>query len=304
MYQIKSEWVKHGLIFDECHAQLPVADVYDDFIRIYFSTRIDKRSRPMFIDVDKSNPKNILCKSMNPILELGRPGTFDWAGVMPTAIVRHGELKYLYYIGWSVREDVPYHNNLGLAISNDNGNCWKKISEGPIFHTSLMEPGYIGTIDVLIEGRKWHGWYLSCRNWVLIDGKMEPVYDIKYATSQDGVNWTPSGITAIKLEKNEGGISAARVILTNNGFKMWFSVRNKENYRSDPNNSYRIKTATSMNGTDWVRNNDTEIEISKEGWDDTMTCYPYIISQAGEPDIMFYNGNGFGATGIGYAKKT
>jgi hypothetical protein len=34
-----------------------------------------------------------------------------------------------------------------------------------------------------------------------------------------------------------------------------------------------------------------------------MVCYPFIIED-GNKLVMFYNGNDFGKTGIGYAKKT
>jgi hypothetical protein len=34
-----------------------------------------------------------------------------------------------------------------------------------------------------------------------------------------------------------------------------------------------------------------------------MTCYPFIINKK-DKMIMFYNGNNFGKTGIGYATTT
>ena len=47
-------WDKKGNIFNKHHAQVPVVDTYDDFYRIYYSTRIDGKSNPLFIDVDKN----------------------------------------------------------------------------------------------------------------------------------------------------------------------------------------------------------------------------------------------------------
>lgn len=293
-------WIKQGCIFRDHHAQVPVADVMDDRIRVYYSTRRDGKSMPMFFDVSIEDPTQVIAKCIHPILELGKPGSFDFAGVMPTALVNFEEKKYLYYIGWSTRHDVPYHNNLGLAISRDQGATWEKFSEGPVFHTSHLEPGYIGTIDVILENQFWKGWYLSCRNWIEYKGKMEPIYDIKYATSKDGINWLPTGQTAIKLEGQEGGISAARVRKINNHYRMWFSVRNKTNYREDSSNSYRIKTARSLDGINWQREEQNELDVSKTGWDSEMVCYPEIV-QLKKTLIMLYNGNGFGATGIGFA---
>jgi hypothetical protein len=295
-------WNKQKNIFDEHHAQLPVVDSgYQDVYRIYYSTRIDKKSCPLYIDVCKKT-YNVVDRAPKPILLHGNRGTFDWSGVMPTEIITYKGVKYLYYIGWSQRLDVPYHNNLGLAVSNDDGKTWKKYSDGPVFHTSHKEPGYIGTVGILIENDVWKMWYLSCRNWIEYEGQQEPIYDIKYATSSNGIDWEPTNITAINLMGDEGGISAARVI-KKDIYYMWFSVRNKVNYRSNPDDSYRIKMATSTDGINWIRDLNPVLDLSKSGWDSEMICYPYIVSEDEEYKnmIMFYNGNGFGKTGIGYA---
>ena len=296
-------WIKKGLIFNDHHSQLPVCDLLDDRIRIYYSTRVDGKSAPMFIDVDKEDPSKIIGKSKEPLIDWGKPGSFDWSGVMPTEIIsRHGQ-KWMYYIGWSRRLDVPYHNMLGLAISEDNGETWKKYSEGPVFGTSSLEPGYVGTVEIEKTGRGLRMWYLSCRDWIEHEGVMEPVYDIKIALSGDGINWQPTSEVAIPLLENEGGISAARVIKSEDHYEMYFSVRDKIEYREKTDKAYRIKKAVSVDGVKWERINIIQIDASESGWDDFMTCYPEIV-ETDKYTFMFYNGNGFGKTGIGYAEKT
>jgi len=246
----------------------------------------------------------VVSKSSKPILKLGQKGFFDWAGIMPTDIITVNGVKYLYYIGWSLRQDVPYHNSLGLAISVDDGKTWEKTSKGPIFTTSIDEPGYVGTVEVLYEDDIWHMWYSSCQKWIENDGKMEPIYDIKYASSIDGITWKPSGQICIPLTEQEGGISSCRVIKYEDHYKMWYSVRDKLNYRDNPIHSYKIKSAKSKNGINWIKNNYPELDVSEnEKWDSQMVCYPYVIDNQNEL-IMFYNGNNFGNTGIGYAIQT
>jgi hypothetical protein len=291
-------WVKQGNIFNEHHAQLPVVDVYSDTYKIYYSTRDENGcSIPMSISVFKYNLKYYL----NPIkinIPLGKPGTFDHYGVMPTDIITLSNgIKYLYYIGWSLRKDVPYHNTLGLAVSEDNGISWKKYSDGPIFNSCALEPGFIGTSKIFKNDDKWTMYYLSCREWININDKLEPTYDIKEAISSNGIDWTPTNKTIISLEENEGGIASFQMI----GNKAWFSVRGKLYYRSDNKESYKIKTATLIDGT-WIRDKNIDLDISSKGWDSEMVAYPYIIKEK-EKLIMFYNGNGFGKTGIGYAIK-
>jgi hypothetical protein len=296
-------WEKKGLIFNEHHSQLPIVDEYDSFYRIYYSTRIEGKSHPRFIDINKKNFTKIINKGeLN--LKLGQKGFFDWAGIMPTDIINFDNKKYLYYIGWSVRKDVPYHNNLGLAISTDDGITWNKFSKGPILHTSYKEPGYIGTVEILIENNIWKMWYLSCQNWIEFDGFTEPTYDIKYAESTNGIDWEPKGVTCIPLDDEEGGISSCRVIKKESKYFMWYSVRNKIDYRENINNSYRIKTAESFDGIVWNKNKKIDLDITETSeWDNEMVCYPFIVENNNNL-VMFYNGNSFGKTGIGYARKT
>ena len=293
-------WIKKGNIFDEHHAQLPVADVIGDIIRIYYSTRVEGKSLPLYIEVDANDPSKILRKSDKFLLELGSPGSFDSSGVMPTCIVNHEGIKYMYYIGWTQRLDVPYHNTLGLAISED-GVHWKKAFDGPVLGTSIKEPGYVGTAEIIVENGVWRMWYLSCREWATFD-KMEPLYDIKYAESLDGINWDPKNKTVIPLKGGEGGISAARVIKNIEGYEMFFSVRKIKDYRTNKEFSYRIMRAYSVDGKKWNREEEIVIDLSESDWDSLMTCYPAIIEH-NEKIYMFYNGNGFGKTGIGYAIK-
>ena len=42
------------------------------------------------------------------------------------------------------------------------------------------------------------------------------------------------------------------------------------------------------------------IDVSPEGWDSEMICYPYIFEHRGLL-YMLYNGNGYGKTGFGLA---
>jgi len=293
-------WIRKGNIFNEHHAQLPVVDEYFNFYRIYYSTRIEGKSVPMYIEIDKENPNKIINKGFK-ILELGKRGSFDWAGIMPTEIITINSVKYLYYIGWSLRLDVPYHNSLGLAVSYDDGNTWEKYSNGPIFNTSHLEPGYVGTVSILKEDKTWRMWYLSCFDWINYKDKYEPIYDIKYAESIDGINWKPSGMICIPLEGDEGGISASRVIKIENKYHMWYSIRNKTDYRKNVNNSYRIKKSISNDGFSWTKINSIDLDIDTNSkWDNEMVCYPFIIKQNNKK-IMFYNGNEFGKSGIGFA---
>jgi hypothetical protein len=241
--------------------------------------------------------------SQGPILALGKPGTFDDCGVMPSCIVNHKNLKYMYYIGWNVRSTIPFHNSVGLAISKDGGDSWNRYSDGPLWDRDTIEPFFSGTSYVLIdEDGNWHNWYLSCTEWRQVRNTMEPRYNIKYATSHNGVNWHRSGQVAIDYKSDdEAGLVSATVIKSSGKFHMWFAYRNIDGYRTDTAQSYRIGYATSDNGKNWQRkDNSSGISVSDTGWDSDMVCYPHVV-KVGAKFLMLYNGNGFGGSGFGFA---
>jgi hypothetical protein len=307
-------WKKKGLIYlpdksmswSLTHAQVPVPDYIEseNIIRIYFSTRNSlNQSQITFIEVDADNPKKILYISDKPLLEMGKAGTFDDCGTMPSWIVDNASEKYLYYIGWNVRNTVPYHNSVGLAISKDGGRTFEKFSEGPLWDRDYIEPYFSASSCVLKENGLWKNWYLSCTEYRNINGKIEPRYHLKYAESADGINWKRNGTIAIDYKnEEEAGIVKASVLKENNKYRMWYSFRNFVNYRTDTKNSYKIGYAESENGVNWLRMDDSAgIDVSESGWDKDMIAYPHVI-QVKNKLLMFYNGNGFGQSGFGYAE--
>ena len=144
------------------------------------------------------------------------------------------------------------------------------------------------------------GYYLSCNNWIPDENNnLQPSYSIRLATSDDGLNWSKSGIPTIKLRGEEAGISAATVYRHKDIFHMWFSVRNSIEFRTNPEHAYTIEHATSKDGYVWSR--DTKFGIVQElEFESIMCAYPAVIAYKDKLH-MFYNGNGFGETGIAYA---
>ncbi|MEA5527947.1 glycoside hydrolase family protein [Nodularia spumigena] len=308
-----NNWQKKGLIYKpnneltwaKSHAQIPTVDVINQgTLRIFFSTRDESnRSHTTYMDVGAENPKEILYLHQRPLLELGLPGTFDDCGIMPSSIVTYKGIKYLYYIGWNVRNTVPYHNAIGLAVSEDNGLTFNKLFTGPIMDRTSLEPYFCGTACVKIENGIWRNWYLSCTKWIQVNGKAEPLYNLKYAESLDGINWKREGVIAIDFKnEDEGGLARASVVKDGKIYKMWYCYRGHTDYRMSKIQSYRIGYAESLDGIVWKRMDDVNvIEPSDEGWDSEMVAYPEIVD-IDNKRLMFYNGNGFGQSGFGYAE--
>jgi hypothetical protein len=306
-------WEKGGLIYkpnkkyawNQSHAQVPVVDaVSEEIWRIYYSSRdMNNRSNVSYIEVEAGNPGKIIYEHNESLLELGKLGTFDDSGIMPSYILNHPDgKKFLFYIGWTTRGTVPYHNSIGLAISEDGGKTFSKFSDGPIFGSTYMEPYFTGTICTMIENGIWRSWYLNCTKWEVIKGKPEPFYNIKYAESKDGINWNRTGKVAIELKSDtEGAIASASVLKEEGIYKMWYSYRGASQYRENILNTYRIGYAESQNGIDWQRMDDQiNLALSPNSWDAEMLAYPFVLSHHNKK-YLFYNGNGFGKSGFGYA---
>ena len=307
------KWAKKGLIFapdgkyewNKSYASVPtVYKLGNNRLRIYYTSRDSKnRTNISFIEVEGDNPKNILYIHEKTVLEAGKNGMFDDSGAMVSHVFDVGDEVWMYYIGWNVRNTIAYHNSIGLAISQDGGVTFEKFSEGPLFDRTYKEPYFSAAAYILRENGVWKMWYLSNTDWVMYNGKSEPFYHIKYAESDNGIDWKRDGTIAIDYkDENECGIVRACVLKDKDTYKMWYAHRNLQNYREDKHSSYRIGYAESNNGIDWKRMDEqVGIDISETGWDSEMIGYPFVYDH-NEKRYMIYNGNTFGKTGFGYAE--
>ncbi|MDQ7062049.1 MAG: hypothetical protein Q9M43_13400 [Sulfurimonas sp.] len=306
-------WVKKGLIFEptaefdwneKAYASVPtVYKVSENILRIYYTARdMDNKTNISYIEVEADNPINILYTHEKSVLNFGKLGMFDDCGAMVSHVINVNDEVWMYYIGWNVRNTIAYHNSIGLAISKDGGITFEKFSEGPLFDRTYREPYFNAAPFVLKENDIWKMWYLSNTDWVEYEGKSEPFYHIKYAESDNGIDWKREGKVAIDYKnKNECGIVRACVLKDNDTYKMWYAHRNLQNYRTNKNSSYRIGYAESENGIDWIRKDDkVGIDVSESGWDSEMIEYPFVYDHKGKRH-MIYNGNTFGQSGFGYA---
>ena len=92
------------------------------------------------------------------------------------------------------------------------------------------------------------------------------------------------------------------VIEYNGTYHMYFCYREATRFRNDRARAYRIGYAWSTDLLAWTRNDDEAgIDLSDEGWDSEMMCYPHVFRRDDEV-FMLYNGNEFGRHGFGLAR--
>jgi hypothetical protein len=311
-------WKKLGKIFDptkfnlsdKCFefAQSPQTLIFDDFVRIYFSTREkDKTGKYLshisFIDIDKSF-RVITNISTDTVIELGSRGCFDEHGIFPLNIMRDRD-KILGYIGgWSRRVSVLVETSIGLAISDDNGLTFRKIGEGPVLTSSLSEPFLVGDPFVAKYNNAYHMWYIYGVKWIDNPTKnvKERVYKIGHAISDDGISWHKTGKQLISDKLNSDECQALpTVIKFNNKYHMYFCYRQAIDFRKNRDRAYRIGYAFSEDLENWIRDDDNVgIDVSEDGWDSDMMCYPHVF-RCEDRIYMLYNGNEFGRFGFGLA---
>jgi hypothetical protein len=302
-------WIRKGQIYDPrwhrdwagSHAQVPTVLLYPNRIRVFYADRTpENKSFISYLDIDRENFGNILYCHKAPILPLGARGAFDDDGMMPGAAVRHGRYLYLYYTGWNRGVTVPYRNSIGVAVSEDDGASFRRLYEGPIVDRNAQEPHMAVTPHILCDGAVWRMWYISGLGWADIDGRLEPVYVIKDATSRDGIVWDRPNRQCIAQAHELEAFAHPSVIRHGDLYRMWYCFRHSRDFR-DGAGAYRIGYAKSADGITWERMDKTGgLDIAPEGWDSTMTCYPSVF-EIDDRIAMIYNGNGFGQTGFGYA---
>ncbi len=313
------KWQKLGQIFEfdksafkgnyVSHAQSPQAVVFDDYVRVYFSTRrIDKSGKFLsyvqYVDYDKSF-KKIVNYSKHKVIPLGELGCFDEHGIFPISPFLFQDKIYAYTTGWTRRVSVDVDTGIGLAISKDKGKTFQKLGDGPVLSASLYEPFLVGDAFVRVFKGKFYMFYIFGKKWskATQEHAAERVYKIGYATSDDGISWQKAGKSIIADEIDENECQALpTVIQIGARYHMFFCYRHMEGFRSEKGKGYQLGYAYSDDLINWVRDDENAgIGLSNEGWDSKMMCYPNIF-KCNDNVYLIYNGNDFGRNGFGIAK--
>ncbi len=186
------------------HAANPVAEPIDgDLFRIYFSSRDDKnRSSIGFVEIDITDPTKILRESVTPVLGPGDLAMFDDSGASIGCIVRVGQKRYLYYMGWRLTVTVPWQNALGgkFRMWYGSNTAWGARKED-MRHLIKYAESTDGihwtrnnTIAIDFDGLDEYAICKPCvrkdrdrcHMWFCARGK---AYRIYHAESHDGITW-------------------------------------------------------------------------------------------------------------------
>ena len=315
------KWVKLGKIFDPTEHQLsngclqfaqsPQVLVFNDFFRIYFSTRsVDTTngkylSHIAFVDIQK-NFREVIRVSDHTVIPLGELGCFDEHGIFPMSVMRYGDKVYGYTCGWNRRVSVSVDTAIGLAISHDEGVTFQRIGSGPVLASSSNEPCLVGDGFVKVINNVFHMWYIFGTGWRKFEVNTFPdrTYKIGHAISSNGIEWIKEEARCIISDRIGPNESQAlpTVIEIDKRYHMFFCYRESFDFRKVKGRGYRIGHAWSDDLLNWVRDDDNpQMEGTPGEWDSDMQCYPHVF-ECGGKIYLLYNGNEFGRYGFGLAE--
>jgi predicted GH43/DUF377 family glycosyl hydrolase len=248
-----------------------------------------------YVDVAVEDPTTVRRVSPRPVLDVGRAASFDDHGVVPISAIDVNGRLYLYYVGFQQGREVPYHQFTGLAVSDDGGESFVRVQDTPILDPSETESMHRTGAFVRQRHGRFQTWYVAGNEWTSVNGKLLPVYNVKYAESDDGIHWPPSGRAVFDFANDDEHVIGRPFVFERNGAdRMFYSIRTRSK-------GYRIGFANSTGENQWARH-DAQIglDVSAHGWDSDTVSYASVVSIK-DQTFMFYNGNGCGRTGFGCA---
>ena len=297
-------WERSGLAFAapktdliQSHAMLPTPLVMDDRIRVIFAACDEAlRARIFRVDLDPVDPLRVMSFEPTPVLDLGPQGYFDADGVNPCQIVERDGKLLLYYIGWRrLTATVPYTLFAGLAISSNGGTTFKKVDSGQILHPTATERFFRTAPFVYRKPDGWGMLYIGGGEFFDSElGKRLPTYHLCQAHSDDGYGWDePSKPPLLSPIRDQGQIGFGRPVLWHDGDQACLLISSRDE------RGYSLWTVRESEGSlSWI----APLEGPVGEWECEMTCFG-APCRAGDWEYLFYNGNRFGATGFGVARR-
>jgi len=246
-----------------------------------------------------------------PLLEPQPEGDLNCVGPsFPFLLPVTQDYWLLYVTRWGRARDGKLPNTTTVALSEDGGRTWR-YHDGPAM-LPLDRPydrEGTGSLWVVIEEGSFRMYYTAIGKYIerpdgvaTGHGDVIPRIGIGYAESRDGITWEkpldtllvePRGFTVTPYEYI---CSKPCVVKGKAGYTMWVNTFGT---------AYRVHRLISRNGLTWTWvariGPDGELGTGEPGaFDDVQRCYPCVVVDE-DTVHCWYTGNGFGATGMGYA---
>ncbi|HNP17553.1 MAG TPA: T9SS type A sorting domain-containing protein [Fulvivirga sp.] len=224
-------------------------------------------------------------------------------------VMKEGSTYKMWYTcgGINYPTDTLLRSRLCYATSIDGVN-WTKYSENPILdvsYTGEWDSLGVETASVIIDNlaptneryKMWYaGQYFNSYR-----------YDIGYAVSPDGMNWTKHTGPVMEVgdatQWDNGFLEGPSVIKDGNSYKMWYCGYDAVIDDNGTDGHANVGYATSSDGIIWEKYAGNPVLTTDiNAWDGVSVQDPHVIKQDGMY-YMWYGGNdvdGYGQK-VGYA---
>ncbi len=283
------------------HAMLPTPFVMRDRIRVFYaSCDSDLRGRVFFADFAPAPPFRLLGVSAEPVLDVGGPGAFDRDGVNPSQIIETEGGLALLYIGWRRGPpETPYTLFGGVADSVDGGRSFTRRA-APLLPPRPGEQLFRTAPFIDKTATGYRLLYIGGDSFLPGDGlagdgkRRLPLYSLMEMTSDTLWDWSGPARSLMGPDVEAGEVGFGRPVVVRRGgvARLLISVRTRNGYQLVETQSDIVPN---------MRPTMTPVALHPlEPWEQQMTCFGATCHVGGH-ELLFYNGDGFGLTGMGLA---
>ncbi len=230
----------------------------------------------------------------------------DLIAISDCWVIKEGLIYKMWYTcgGLNYPTDTLLRSRQCYCESSDGIN-WTKYSGNPVLdvsYTGGWDSLGVETVSIIIDSlapisEKYKMWYAgqyfnSFR------------YDIGYAYSPDGKNWTkhtnPVMQVGISTQWDNGFLEGPSVIKDGNTYKMWYCGYDAVVDGNQTDGHASLGYATSPDGINWTKYSGNPIMTTGTNtWDSTYVQDPHVIKQGG----MYYMWYGGGASYDNYGQQ-
>ncbi len=294
-----------------------VVKLNDGRLRLYFwardgeghpSTPEGRRLKNYIYAAEASpdRPMDWTLLTKDPMLAPNPTGNINDAGPgFPFVLPREDGPWLMYYCAWgSWAPKGQISNRTSLALSHDQGVTWS-VAREPVLELGRpgeWDAGLTGSVCVLrSSASSYRMWYTAGKYGPYDDGTRNLIAQIGHATSHDGIHWTKTKSNPVMAARQkavphfEAVVSKPFVLQLGGKFHLWYSRRVNDG------RGYQLAYARSNDGLRWERIlDDNVMPLTAGAFDSENTSYPNIV-EMGDELWMYYVGDRFGSTGIGWA---
>ena len=262
-------------------------------LRVYFSSRdSDERSHVGWVDVQFNSESSLKTNfGTSPLVSPGGPGTFDEHGVSGSFFEIVNNSLRIWNFGWQRLSGKAWSNAIGL-VEKSVYDTEPTVKNNLIVQSNEFE-NYGLAYPYLISQNSIRHLFYGAFDLYGVPSLNQP-YSFVSKRAKIGKDLILSDRSRM-IDHLSGNSAQSRpcIIRDGNGYRAWVSVKGE---------GYEIRSAYSEDLRNWKWSEERfGLRPSGMNGESHEVCYSHVVEIAGSR-LMFFNGDGFGKTGIGIAK--